>query len=62
MVLFGSLESRKGLFQTLDALGRMPQEHAARLAVAFVGPIYDGIRDVFLPRPLLRPRRVRRWL
>lgn len=40
MVLFGALERRKGIFQTLDAVLRLPKASAARLAVAFVGPVH----------------------
>ena len=47
-VLFGSLEDRKGAFETLDALGRMAPEDAARLAVVVVGRTYDDVRPRLL--------------
>lgn len=47
MVLFGSLELRKGLSQTLDALRRIPQGHAERLSIAFVGPVHESSQRAF---------------
>ena len=44
LLLFGSLEERKGVLATLAALGRVPPNAARRLAVAIVGRTDDAIR------------------
>ena len=45
LLLFGSLEERKGVLATLDALGLVPPGAARRLAIAVVGRVVDGVRD-----------------
>jgi len=43
-LLFGSLEDRKGIFETLDAVGRLAPEPARRLSLVFAGRTYDEVR------------------
>ena len=43
-LLFGSLEERKGMFETLDALRRLPPDRARRVALVLAGRTYDAIR------------------
>lgn len=43
-LLFGSLEERKGVFETLAALPRMSPTDASRLSVVVLGRTYDDIR------------------
>ena len=47
MVLFGSLEPRKGIFQTVEALQHLRVGVSERLTVALVGPVYAGCREAF---------------
>ena len=44
LLLFGSLEERKGVFETLAALEAVPAEAARRLAVVVAGTAYDALR------------------
>ncbi|HEX8299779.1 MAG TPA: glycosyltransferase [Rubricoccaceae bacterium] len=48
MVLFGSLEPRKGIFQTVEALRHLRADAAEQLTVALVGSVYDGCREAFM--------------
>ena len=47
MVLFGALEPRKGIFQTVEAIHRVAPDTAKRLAVAFVGSVQAECREAF---------------
>ncbi|WP_412060583.1 glycosyltransferase [Rubrivirga sp. IMCC45206] len=44
LLLFGSLEVRKGVFDVLEALTDVPDEAARRLALVVVGKTYDDMR------------------
>lgn len=44
LVLVGSLEPRKGMFETLAAIGRLDDDMAGRIALVLVGRTYDDVR------------------
>ncbi len=47
MVLFGALDSRKGIFETLAAVRQLPPATAERLAVLFAGSLNPAIAESF---------------